>query len=151
MKRKIWVRRTRDGSYFYLGSEGTKPGRFPPFSACHYPYSNVSVKSDKRMEADRVYEVKEIIFKVTKSLNGFTTGLSKTTHGMPHFRISGCYIFLGKKLSNREATSLPQSLPNEYRMIRHQGNVPIAPVSDHYRRLFNRYERNEASREGDQS
>lgn len=171
MKRKMWVRRTRDGSNFYLGTEGTKPGRFPLFSYCHYPHSNVSLKSDKSMEVDSIYEVKEIIFKVTKRINGFTTGISKSTHGMSHFRISGCYVFLGKKLSPKQIRSLSQSLPNEYGIIRHQGNIPstdryytqLYPQAEGIRReegenpflqarhVFNRYGRREPSREGDQS
>ncbi len=156
MKRKLWVKRGRDGSYFYLGSEGTKPGRFPPFSSCHYPDSNVNTTSDKRMETDSIYVVKEIMFKVTKSYNGFTTGLPKATHGIQYFRISGCYIFLGKKLSNKE-TSPP--LPDEYGIIRHQGNISTAHYRQiiqrpqQYRQVFDRYRRNEPPREeeGDQS
>jgi hypothetical protein len=61
----------------------------------------LKIDSDKVMELGKVYQVKNVICKVTKDPNGFSTRLLKFTHGFDQGKkvcITGCYVYLGKEI-----------------------------------------------------
>lgn len=64
-----------------------------------YPYGRIKIRSDKVMEFEIPYEVKKIVFKITKDSSAYLSTLPSrlTGNGDTFKHVTACYLYLGRE------------------------------------------------------